>query len=335
MRVVILHNEVAPGAAEDERDVLVQVAAVRDHLTSVGHDVRVLPCTLDLAQLDRRLAEQRPDVVFNLVEALGGTDRLAWLVPGLLEARRIPFTGSSPLALQLTSDKLRAKQWLNRCELPTPDCVTRDTLPMSAAPRSANRYILKAVHEHASFGIDDRAVVQPTSSDSLLSYMDDFEQRWRCEVFAERFVEGREFNLSLLASADGVQVLPPAEIEFAGYPDDKPRIVGYQAKWASDSFEYVATPRRFDFSADDQPLLDTLATLARACWRAFGLRGYARVDFRVDQQAQPWILEINTNPCLSPDAGFAAALARADISYPQALERILVDAARDVGSVQP
>ena len=117
--------------------------------------------------------------------------------------------------------------------------------------------------------------------------------------------------------------LPPAEIDFAAFPDDKPHIVGYRAKWDADSFEYHHTPRRFDFPANDRPLLDRLSQLAIQCWREFGLRGYARVDFRVDEAGRPWILEINANPCLSPDAGFAAAVEQAGIGYDQAIERIV------------
>jgi len=146
--------------------------------------------------------------------------------------------------------------------------------------------------------------------------------------FAEQYVEGREFNLSLLADAGGPQVLPPAEIDFSRFPAGKPRIVGYRAKWKADSPEYHATPRRFDFAAADRPLLDGLAELARSSWQRFGLRGYARVDFRVDHQGCPWILEINVNPCLSPDAGFAAALGRAGIPFSQAIARILHDTLR-------
>ncbi|MGA2035451.1 MAG: hypothetical protein ABSG68_24650, partial [Thermoguttaceae bacterium] len=119
---------------------------------------------------------------------------------------------------------------------------------------------------------------------------------------------------------------PPAEIDFSAFPPGKPRIVGHRAKWEADSFEYQGTPRRFDFPAEDRPLLDRREELARACWRLFRLRGYARVDFRVDGRGQPWILEINTNPCLSPDAGYAAALAQAGISLEQAIGRILLAA---------
>jgi D-alanine-D-alanine ligase len=102
--------------------------------------------------------------------------------------------------------------------------------------------------------------------------------------------------------------------------------VGYRAKWDPQSAEYQATPRRFDLPATDVPLLDEMRRLSRACWGLFGLRGYARIDFRLDAAGRPWILEVNVNPCLSPDAGFAAALEQAGIPYDEAVQRILTAA---------
>jgi D-alanine-D-alanine ligase len=99
--------------------------------------------------------------------------------------------------------------------------------------------------------------------------------------------------------------------------------VGYRAKWEPDSFAYNHTVPTFDFPPEDDALIAELGHLARKSWHCFGLSGYARVDFRVDEQARPWILEINVNPCLSPDAGFAAALRRAGISYAEATSRII------------
>ena len=101
--------------------------------------------------------------------------------------------------------------------------------------------------------------------------------------------------------------------------------MGYRAKWQADSFEYHHTPRRFDFPPSDAPLLDQPRSLAEQCWTLFGLRGWVRVDFRVDAAGQPLILEINANPCLSPDAGFAAALEQASLPFEQAIQRILDD----------
>ncbi|MHB8830319.1 MAG: hypothetical protein ACYC6Q_12440, partial [Syntrophales bacterium] len=163
--------------------------------------------------------------------------------------------------------------------------------------------------------------------------------------YAERFIEGREFSVSLLArqkplllpaqgTAAGTvlsekydpEVLPPAEMLFDAYPPGKVRVVGYKAKWVEESFEFAGTTRSFAFSPSDVPLLARLADLALQCWRLFDLRGYARVDFRVDAEGRPWILEVNVNPCLSPDAGFLAAAAQAQTSSTAVLERIISDA---------
>jgi D-alanine-D-alanine ligase len=147
----------------------------------------------------------------------------------------------------------------------------------------------------------------------------------RC-YFAEEFIDGREFNLSLIGP--GPRVLPPAEIDFSTFPRGMERIVGHAAKCDHTSFEYDNTERLFDFPASDQSLLQRISELAVECWQLFELSGYARVDFRVDSAQQPWILEINTNPCTLPDAGFATALEHAGIAYHEGIQAIL-DAAID------
>jgi D-alanine-D-alanine ligase len=104
------------------------------------------------------------------------------------------------------------------------------------------------------------------------------------------------------------------------------KIVDYKAKWDADSFEYNNTIRKFDFQDDDSQLISSLQEISLQCWNVFSLRGYARVDFRVDNNGKPWVLEINTNPCLSPDAGFAAALEQAKIKYHEAIGLIIDNA---------
>jgi len=121
-------------------------------------------------------------------------------------------------------------------------------------------------------------------------------------------------------------MLPPAEMRFIDYPPGKWKVVGYRAKWDESSFESLHTQRSFEFPKSERPLLQNLMDIARRCWHLFGLRGYARVDFRVDERNQPWVLEINANPCLSPDAGFVAAASQSGLSYRQVVERIVQDA---------
>jgi D-alanine-D-alanine ligase len=325
MKVAILYNQVRPDASPDEADVLVQVEAVAAALASRGHAVDRQACGLDLQAVADGLAVRRADLVFNLAEGLAGHDRLFAVIPSLLDSLGIPYTGCPAEAIFLTTNKLLAKDRLSAAGLPTPAVPCRwppaggGQLP----PFTPGRYIVKPVWEHGSVGMNDDAIFEATERATLAARLRALGERTGRGWFAERYVEGREINLSLLAAADGPQVLPPAEIDFSAFPPGKPRIVGYAAKWDEGSFEYHHTPRRFDLPPEDAPLLARVAELGRACWHLFGLAGYARVDFRVDAAGEPWVLEINTNPCLSPDAGFAAALARAGISYPDAIGRIV------------
>jgi D-alanine-D-alanine ligase len=326
MRVVVLRNAVADEARQDERDVLVQSAAVAGALRELGHEPIELDCTLDLESLGRRLERLAPGAVFNLVESLGGSDRLAHLVPDLLEALGVPFTGCPGSALRALAGKVTTKKILRGAGLPTPDWLA--DRPDDGPAVSPGRYIIKTVYEHASLGLGDDSIVCVDGCGELRQALAAEAARHGRPCLAERFIEGREFNLSLLDGPAGPQVLPPAEIDFSAFPPGKPRIVGYAAKWHEGSYEFAHTPRRFDFPPADEPLVARLRQLALAAWRLFGLAGYARVDFRVDESGHPWILELNANPCLSPDAGFRAALSRASVSFPAAVSRILLSPAR-------
>lgn len=341
MRVAILYNQPAADAAPDDLDVLVQRDAVAAALTRLGHFVSEVSCTLDLEDARRRLTAAQPDVVFNLVESLGGSDRLIPVATLLLDALGLPYTGCHTAAILDTSDKLRAKRILRGAGIPTPawctsegrgSCRTGHTLDVSSQSGSAGAspselipgtYIIKAIAEHASLGLDDASIVTVDARDQLAALIREHSERLGRPCFAEQFIDGREFNLSLLDGDEGSLVLPPAEIDFSLFAPGKPHIVGYAAKWDADSPEYQHTPRRFDFPGADAAALAQLTNLAQRCWDVFELRGYARVDFRLDPAGRPWILEINANPCLSPDAGFAAALDRGGIPFDAAVDRIV------------
>jgi len=316
--VVIVHGAVAAGARPDELDVLIQVDAVAAALAGLGYKPVAVPLDLNLARAKERLQRLRPWVVFNLVESIEAHDRLALLASCLLDDLGIPYTGTPTNGLALTSDKGLTKRWLRQHGLPTPAVPEDET--------ESGLWIIKSVWEHASFGLDDSSVIpHPSELPAALARR---RARYGGEWFAERYVEGREFNLGLLARPESVQVLPIAEMLFRDYPPNKPRIVDYRAKWEPDSFEHRNTARCFEQRPEDHGLRAELRDSAERCWKVFGLRGYARVDFRVDRDGRPWVLEVNANPCLSPDAGYAAALAEAGISFPQAVARILEDARR-------
>lgn len=327
MNIVVLHQALAEGATAADLDVLTQVEAVSAALRRRGHHVSVLPVSLDLASLQTALIAASPDVVFNLVEALGGSDQLMILAPLLLETMKIPYTGAPARALFAVNDKIAAKRKMCAAGLPTPPWWSEAGLEGGGF---RDRVIVKATGEHASLGLGDASVVPYETPEALRAAVRAAEARTGHAHFAEAYIDGREFNLSVLLD-DAATVLPPAEIEFAAFAPGKPRIVGYDAKWDDRSFEYHHTPRTFAFPPSDAALLDGLRHLARRACEVFGLRGYARVDFRVDSAGDPWILELNANPCLAPDAGFAAALDRAEIAYDDAMEAIVRAARRSAG----
>jgi D-alanine-D-alanine ligase len=331
MKVVVLYDRIAKEAKNpDQSDALVQAEAVGRALADLGHESVELTCSMDLQGFLQEVREAYPQLVFNLVESVDGHGRLIHFPVSVLELLAIPYTGAPADGLYLTSSKILTKKILAGAGIPTPSYHSPENLRRKSIPLNGP-YIIKSVWEHASVGLEESSVLSVKSSGQLLAEMEKRRASLGGDCFAEQFIDGREFNLSVLASQKGPEVLPPAEMRFIDYPPGKWKVVGYRAKWDEASFESLHTQRSFEFAKTERPLLQTLTDIAKKCWQLFGLRGYARVDFRVDGRNQPWVIEINANPCLSPDAGFVAAASQAGLSYRQVVERII----RDVGVSAP
>ena len=320
-KVVVLFNEVGNGSTPDELDVLAQVGSVSRELESFGFNPCHVPLSLDLKTAANQLQREDPAFIFNLVESIGGSGRFLYFATALLDQLQLPYSGSGTAALYMTTNKVLSKEWLRFHRIRTPEWTPLNgsaDIPVGFSPP----YILKPVWEDASVGLDGSSVLQSTAE--LHRHMQS-GSRTPGEWFAESYIPGREFNISILAGKGGPEVLPVAEIEFLDFPENKPRIVDYLAKWVEDSFEYSHTVRRFDFPGSDDRLLAELREITSACWRIFNLRGYARVDFRVDNKGNPWVLEINANPCISPDSGFVAAAEQAGLDFKTVVGRIVGD----------
>ncbi len=331
MRAAVVHNAVST-MRPDQQDTLVQARAVHEALAGLGAQVETLSVTLDLEDARRQLAVCAPDIVFNLVEELADDIRLAPLYPSLFAHMGLPFTGSDAQALTLSGDKVLCKRICAAAGIATPAWVQADGIfgGMGGA-FVPGRYLCKSVHEHASLGLDDSCLVDARSVVDVTARLADCARRHGGQWFAEAFVDGREFNIGIIAGRDGgaPEVLPFAEIVFRDFGPDRPRIVGYAAKWDEDAFEYGNTVRNFTFADDEGPLLEALRRATTDCWHAFGLSGYARIDFRVagDGTAAspyvPMVIDVNANPCIAPDAGLAAAAERAGLDYGELVGRIV------------
>jgi D-alanine-D-alanine ligase len=316
-KVLILIGELSDSAAPDEMDVLQQARVVEDELINSGYNTARAFMGTDLGKTLRLVQRSEADIVFNLVESIGGKAELIHVAPALLRSEGIPFTGSGPEAMMITSNKIAAKKIMEMAGIPTPAFIVPGDQPRKAS----GRYIVKPLREDASVGIDDDSIIEG----DIISKLSVAALKGNRVVFAEEYISGREFNISVIAGKRGPVVLPPAEIIFRDFPEGKPEIIGYKAKWDESSFEYNNTIRSFKFDHADALLMERLRDISLRCWKVFGLNGYARVDFRIDENGEPFVLEVNANPCISPDAGFYAATREAGMRFSEVIERILAD----------
>ncbi|MBM4018551.1 MAG: GNAT family N-acetyltransferase [Planctomycetes bacterium] len=325
--VLVLHNAPPPegeraGAAWRESDAAVsyEVSAVEAALARLGLPHRTVGLARP-ADLPRVLASAPEQVVFNLVEGYAGAPAEAAHVPAFCRAFGKACTGSDTACLVLAQDKWQSKAALQAAGLPCPAgalAADGDRLRHGrrVGPRGAlgtGPFIVKPVGADGSEGIDASSVVS-SAGPALERAVRRVHKQFRQAALVERFIDGRELNVSLLECRGRPRVLAVGEIDLSAFPRGRPRIVDYAAKWLPDTFEYRHTPVVV-------PALLSAAQarrvheLALAAWRVMGCRDYARVDFRMDGRGRLFILDVNPNPDVSPDAGFAAALAEAGIPF--------------------
>lgn len=313
--ITLLYNAPVPGSGADDWDVLDQVEAVEKALVELGLSVDRVAIGSDFMNEIARLKASGVTHVFNLTEAIQNKGELNYFIPALLNMEGIAYTGNPLEALFLTTSKRLTNKLLRQYGVRVPQAFSpsqgRQLTP-------GKKYILKPVWEEGSAGITAASVF--TCDGGLPAAMATLpDGAWQIE----EYIEGREFNISMLDTGDGPELLPFAEIIFRGYGEERPRIVDYHAKWSPGSFEYENTLREFPDLKGDPLLYQAISAAARATWECLELKGYARVDMRVDSAGNVFVLEANANPCISPDSGFTAAAARAGYSFPAVIQSIL------------
>jgi D-alanine-D-alanine ligase len=313
----------SPAGNPDDEDVIVEVIAVEGSLRRLGYTFDRIYVDDDVEPVIR-WARANPDgVVFNLCESFRGSNIAHMNMPALLELLGTTYTGSPPLTLGLTTHKGMAKAVLRAAGLPTPESFlcTPGELP-SSPPSFGFPAIVKPALEDASVGVDEASVVHDAAA--LAERVGYVHTRYYQAAIVERYVHGREINAAVVGNADP-EPLPLSEIQFVDYPEGKPRVVGYRAKWVHESFEYQHTkgvcpaPLPPDLTA-------RIREMAVRAYRAVGCRDYARVDFRVDAGGEPYVLEVNANPDITDGAGLARASRASDLGY-DGLIRIIIEGA--------
>ncbi len=323
MRIAILFDGASrPGAAPD-LVIDETIDAVERALAADGHVVQRVAATGD-GGWERPIGAGAFDLVFNLCEGVDGDASAEPEVIARLEMLGLPFTGASSRAASLCLRKPEVNALLADAGLPVPPfaSVARGHAP----PDVGFPAICKPAAEDASIGVDQTSVVR--DGGALAERVSAMHERWD-EVVVQRYVAGRELNVGML----GDELLPISEISFARMPAGLWPIVTYRSKWDAGSVEDVGAAPVCPADVSDA-LATELRRLALAAWRAIGGTGYGRVDFRVDDGGRPWILEVNANPDLAPDAGLARMAGAAGLDHATLVRRICALALAERGSAR-
>lgn len=318
MKIVVLINRLSENPLPDELDVLDQAEVVQKSLKELGHESEIVQMDMNLDLAEKTILAAKPDFVFNLFEGITGKTDMLYVAAGLLQNMKIPYSGCSVESIFITGDKVLTKKILRLNNIPTAKWFDASQMHLL---KNGEKYIIKPTSEDASLGITEKSVfVAP--KDNLI---DEYRKNYGNKFFAEQFIDGREFNISVIGTPKGAKMLSPAEINFVDFPEDKPKIVSYAAKWDEDTFECKNTVRTFYFKSEDATLLKKIEQIVLETWKVFDLRGYARVDLRVSKNNEPFVLEVNANPCISADSGFYAAALKTGFTFTQIIDFVIKD----------
>ncbi len=328
MFLTVLHNADHDHLADDpgreaRQDVLRVAAAMEQALRAHGHEVALVPVDASLTGLQAAFARRRPDVAINLCESLAGDSRGELVVPSLLELWGVPFTGNPAMALGLALHKHQAKDILQARGISTPAHRLVASLDELATIDLPFPLIVKPCREDASAGIDFDSVVHDRAA--LARAVEKVLRAFHQPAILEQYIEGREVAVPLLGNHPR-RALPPTEVTFGAAFEGHPRIVSYGAKWHAQSPEYLDSPSAK--AVLDEALHARCVAVALAAFEALECRDYGRVDLRVDAQGKPWVIDINPNCDLHPEAGFAKAAAAAGLGWAE-LALHLVELAKE------
>ena len=255
-----------------------------------------------------------PDAILNFVESVEGIAHYEYCMTALYELLGCHYTGNIPSTLGNCLDKERAKRILNSFGINTPGSLTLEVHKRFSESDIDIRYplIMKLLDEDASIGISEYSVVNTFKE--LKKHYKFLSETYNKSILVEEYIDGRELNCAIL----GDIVLPISEIVFDGLPDDFPKIVTYDGKWIEGSTYYNNTKPKCPVELPNR-LKKKVEEIAITSFKALNCRDYARVDVRLDQKGTPFVIEINPNPDISRDSGFARAADAAGISHKELL----------------
>lgn len=336
LKIAIIFNEPISDRYEDIGEetavdsVMDEVRPVYRALSEQGHTVVKAALRPPLELVEEKLRDLEADLVFNLFEGFEGRPETESTVADILSGLGIPFTGNPASTLLLALDKARAKTILEAGGIKTPKYQT-------LSPENLHLFnlnfpcIVKPIGEDASHGLSEESVVHNLAQ--LTNQVSKVSRHFRGFSLVEEFLEGREFNVTVLGNGKTAPIaLPVAEMVY-DLPPELPKLLTYAAKWYQDSEYYKGTKATCPAKVEEDER-ELISRTALTAFRLLGCRGYARVDMRMDAEGIPNVLEVNPNPDISPGYGAARQAKAAGMTYNQFIEKIVMLALEEHSSAE-
>jgi len=323
--LVVVHASLIPpesleGFADKQIDEWRTEYDVISTLREMGHEVRALGVLDSLTELRLAIAEWKPDVVFNLLEEFNGIVTYDQHVVAYLELLQQPYTGCNPRGLLLSRDKPLSKQLLSYHRIPTPQfAVLRRGVKLRLPNKLKYPLFVKSTSEDASLGIAQASVVE--DANRLRERVGFVHDQLKSDALVEEYIEGQELYVGVLGN-ERLRRLPVWQMQFGTMPESLPAIATRKVKWDRRYQQKYGISTQ---AAHDLPpaVVAQLDRLSRRIYRALGLSGYARMDFRVNAAGQAFVLEANANPNVASAEDFAQSALSAGMGYDELLSRII------------
>lgn len=318
MKIVVLHSK---DALEPPVDPLLgQLDAA---LAANGHTSRRLAVDDAVQPLIDALATDPPDLVFNLAESFRGKSALESNVAALLNLIDLRYTGSSPAGLILAGDKTLTKKVLAFHGIQSAKFATVYRGQVDWAGDIDFPLLVKPPQEDASLGITQKSVVNNVKE--LLDVMGGTQEEYQSPVLVEEFIDGREFYVGVLGNSK-LEALPIIELDFSKFPKGLPKIASWAAKWGDEGdekgAEFEGTQSIFPTDVPEE-LAKKIQQVAIDSFQALRLRDYARIDLRVTDKEEVYVIEANPNCYLEQKSEFARAAEKSGMEYASLIERIV------------
>ncbi len=303
-------------------DILEEYKLIADSLVELGYESYCLNIMDNLDIFFNDLNKNKPDVILNLVELYKDDAKLEVNFAALLQLLNVAFTGCNAKSLSLCKNKFNSKQILKFNGINVPNNVYFDKIEENYNVNLKFPVIVKPIAEDGSIGIDEDSIIEDETliNEKIRQVIKKYKQ----PAIVEEYIEGREFNVAILEGESFID-LPISEIDFSTMPKNYKKIVGFNAKWSVNHICYKTTipicPANIDLKTEEK-----IKHIAKESFIAMECNGYARVDFRMDNSGNLYVLEVNPNPDLSIDAGLYRACKIAGFSYSEMLNILIKNA---------